>query len=728
MVHPGRAVRTLILFGLVLTTLAFAKTNNNKTIVTYPSAFAVSQPAADLPLDLSYFPGREMPEPRPRPGEEGAAGPRQLVDPALQNEVLPEVAATVGVNFDGISSPGYVPSDSNLAVSSSYIVETVNVDFAVYNKSGGTLAGPTSIFSLFAGLSGDCGSGTVGDPIVLYDRAADRWVLSMIGHGSTYSECIAVSKTNNPTGAYYVYGYSFGSNLNDYPKLSTWATTHNSAYLATFDIFSGSNSVGVDICGFDRAKLQAGNSTAALLCQMTPSSEFSYLPSDMDGPTPPADFTPGLFITHHSGSPGQLYLRQLTLNFATATATLSSPTVISVANYTNACHSDCVPQPGTTQLLDGLGDLTMYRFAIRHFYDHDRATLNYSVVNGSSVAVRWYELYDPAYAVTVNQQGTFAPDSTYRWMGSIAEDQNGDIGLGYSASSSSVFPAIRFTGRVPTDASGTMESESSILAGSGSQLPDTCSNGQSCGNRWGDYTAMQVDPSDDCTFWYVDQYEPSNGDFNWHTRIASFKFASCPAPPDFAFYFLGSSTQVIIPGGPGAFTVEAAALHGFNGNVTLSVSGLPSGSTDNFSVNPIPGASGGSQLNITIPSTTPLGNYTVTIKGTSGSLVHSLTGTLSVQKLSCSASYTCQGFPPGGSFEKLTANITLTCNAASNISVSATACWNYEPNQCTTTSNSGDFSSVGTAASQSGYPGLARGCSYVWTWGGNQYSASLNPQ
>jgi len=136
------------------------------------------------------------------------------------------------------------------------------------------------------------------------------------------------------------------------------------------------------------------------------------------------------------------------------------------------------------------------------------------------VAVRWYELYDPAGSVTVNQQGTFAPDSTYRWMASMAEDQNGDIGLGYSASSSSIHPAIRFTGRVPSDTSGTMETEASIVAGTGSQFG-------SHGNRWGDYTAMQVDPSDDCTFWYVAQYEKVSGVFNWHTSISSFAFPGC---------------------------------------------------------------------------------------------------------------------------------------------------------------------------------------------------------
>jgi hypothetical protein len=241
----------------------------------------------------------------------------------------------------------------------------------------------------------------------------------------------------------------------------------------------------------------------------------------MDGPFPPVDGTPGLYITWQNNNPGQLYLRQLTLNFATATATLSSPTTISVANDTLACGNGgtCVPQLGTSQTLDTLGDRMMYRFAVRHFPDHDRAVVNHAVDNGGPVAIRWYELYDPAGAVTLNQQGTYAPDSTYRWMGSIAEDQSQNIGLGYSASSSSINPAIRFTGRVPGDPAGTLETEASQLVGTGSQTSGL--------SRWGDYTAMQIDPSDDCTFWYVDQYEKVSGTFNWNTNIGSFAFTGC---------------------------------------------------------------------------------------------------------------------------------------------------------------------------------------------------------
>lgn len=505
---------------LVLTSaLAFAQNANNKTTVRYPTGYAVSPPLRELPIDVLAMESREMPEPRPLPQGAKSISGLWRQDSALQTQTRPMVSATPGTDFDGIPANGFAPSDSNMAVGPNHIVETVNVRLAVYSKTGTLLSGPTTFGTFFAPLGGNCANGA-SDPIVLYDRAADRWLISDIGYtgSAPFLECVGVSKTNDPTGAYVLYSFSFGTSLNDYPKLGTWATASNSAYLATYNIFGPGGFLGADLCGFDRTKMLAGNPGAAQLCKMTPNNDGSYLPSDMDGPTPPTDGTPGLFVTWNNNNPGELFLRKLTLNFGAGTATLSSPAPIPVANFNVSCGS-CVPQLGTTQTLDTLGDRPMYRFAIRHFADHDRAVFSHAVANGSQVAIRWYELFDPAGAVTVNQQGTFAPDTTYRWMSSIAEDQNMNIGLGYSASSSSINPAIRFTGRVPSDPLGTMETEASQLVGTGSQTGGL--------SRWGDYTAMQVDPSDDCTFWYVDQYEKISGSFNWNTNIGSFKFTGC---------------------------------------------------------------------------------------------------------------------------------------------------------------------------------------------------------
>jgi hypothetical protein len=505
---------------------AFAQHANTNATVKYPSAFAVSQPLSELPIDEMGIgeQGKEALRPMPVPLGARAGATPVAADSVLQKEVMPSVSTTKGAAFDGITAKNYAPSDANLAVGPNYIVQTVNVRLAVYSKSGVLLSGPTNFTTFFGPLGGNCKAGA-SDPIVNYDRLANRWVISDVGISSTFttfSECVAVSKTSNPTGAYYLYRYSFGTNLNDYPKLSVWPTASNSAYLATYNIFQeGMFFAGADICGFDRTKMLAGNSTAKQICVKTPNSEGAYLPSDLDGPTPPPDGTPGLFLTWQDNNPGQLRLRKLKLNFTAGTASLSAATNIPVANSGLACGGGtCVPQKGTSQLLDSLGDRLMYRMAYRKFSDHERVVVNHAVASGGHAAIRWYEILDPSGAVTVHQQGTFAPDSTYRWMASAAMDKVQNIAIGYSASSSAIHPAIRFTGRESTAPLGTMGTESSILEGTGSQ------NGGL--NRWGDYSALQVDPSDDCTFWYTNQYQKVNGSFDWSSHIGSFKFSSCP--------------------------------------------------------------------------------------------------------------------------------------------------------------------------------------------------------
>jgi len=243
------------------------------------------------------------------------------------------------------------------------------------------------------------------------------------------------------------------------------------------------------------------------------------LPSDVDGSTPPPAGSPDFFLNFGRNS---LHLWKFHVDFATpANSTLTGPTSIPVAAFNTASG---IPQPGTNQTLDTLSDRLMYRLAYRNFGDHESLVVNHSVSVGKGknavASVRWYELRDPNGTPTVFQQGTLSTaDGIHRWMGSIAMDKLGDMAVGYSASSSSIFPSIRYTGRVPTDALGTMQTENSIQVGRGSQLPNLA--------RWGDYTSISVDPVDDCTFWYTNQYLKSSGTFNWSTRIASFKFPAC---------------------------------------------------------------------------------------------------------------------------------------------------------------------------------------------------------
>ena len=269
----------------------------------------------------------------------------------------------------------------------------------------------------------------------------------------------------------------------------------------------------------------------------------------------------------------------------------------------------------------------MYRLAYRNFGTHESLVVNHSVVAGSGGGVRWYEIQNPSGTPTVAQQSTFAPDSNYRWMGSVAMDQAGDLALGYSVSSSSVSPSVRFAGRVPTDPASTLESEVNIVSGTGSQSGNSLS-------RWGDYSAMQVDPVDDCTFWFTEEYMKTTGSFNWNTRIANFKFPGCGTTqtPDFTIGASPSSLTVT-QGSNGTSTITITSVGGFNAATTLSASGLPSGVTAAFSTNPVtPPANGSatSTLTLTASSTATTGTATVTITGTSGSTVHSTTIALTV--------------------------------------------------------------------------------------------------
>src|SRR5262249_45342506 len=221
--------------------------------------------------------------------------------------------------------------------------------------------------------------------------------------------------------------------------------------------------------------------------------------SDLDGSTAPPAGAPNTFVAFGNDS-ASLDIWQFHVDFATPANSTLTHSNIPAAPFAAACNGGgtCIQQSGTTQLLDSLADRLMYRLAYRNFGDHESLVVNHSVTAGSSVGVRWYEIRGVHTTPTVFQQGTFAPDASFRWMGSIAMDHVGNIALGYSVSSSSLHPSIRFTGRVPGDAAGTMEAENSVLSGAGSQTGGL--------NRWGDYSAMTIDPGDDCTFFYTQEY------------------------------------------------------------------------------------------------------------------------------------------------------------------------------------------------------------------------------
>src|SRR5207249_2780000 len=185
----------------------------------------------------------------------------------------------------------------------------------------------------------------------------------------------------------------------------------------------------------------------------------------------------------------------------------------------------CVPQAGTTSRLDAIADRLMFRLAYRNFGDHESVVGNFTVSSNSVAGIRWFELRDvTAGPVAVFQQSTYQPDTTWRWMASAAMDQQGNLAIGYSASSGSIFPEIRYTGRLALDPLNLLtQGETTLFAGTGSQTGTS--------SRWGDYSDLSIDPVDNCTFWYTTEYYASTSSFNWRTRIGSFKFPGCGGAP-----------------------------------------------------------------------------------------------------------------------------------------------------------------------------------------------------
>jgi len=588
--------------------------------------------AQTIPLrDMARMPVKEghheAPPLRLLPRKGGPIGaPQGTPDAALQTATVS--AASIGnvTSFAGVGNgdygfvPNAAPPDTNMAVGATQVVQWVNESFAVFSKTGALLAGPTAGNTVFQalGASHPCAVHNDGDPIAQYDKLANRWILtqfSVTSGGSVgYWQCVAVSQTSDATGAYNVYAFNYGTvQFIDYPKLGVW----NNAYLITYNVFNnGASFAGPKLCAFDRSAMLAGTA-ATQVCFQLSTAFGGVLPSDIDGTTQPPAGSPAFFVDFGTND---LELWQLTnLNFTNGTGTLTGPTTIPVAAFSPACNGGtCIPQLGTAQKLDSLGDRLMYRLAYRNFGDHEALVVNHSITSGTSVAVRWYEIRSPS-TPTLFQQGTFAPDANFRWMGSAAMDHVGNLAVGYSVSSSSINPGIRFTGRAPTDPLGTLGTELTITDGTGSQ------NGGL--NRWGDYSALSVDPVDDCTMWYTTEYLKATGSFNWSTRIANFKFSTC-GNPDYSISATPAS-QPVDQGNSTTYTVTVTPTGGFTGTVTFSASGLPAGATASFTP-PSVTTSGSSTMTVTTASTTPTGSFPLTITGTSGTLSHTASVTLVV--------------------------------------------------------------------------------------------------
>jgi PKD repeat protein len=466
-------------------------------------------------------------------------------DPVWQQEMGKTLSVKAPtLNFSGQTSP-YYPPDANGSIGPNHYMQTINTVYTIYNKTTGALmAGPTNLNLLFSGVTGS--QYNDGDPICLYDEQADRWLVAEFSiSGSNDYMLIAVSTTNDPTGTWHKYSFDV-ADMPDYEKFGIWRDGY---YMGT------NNSAGNDIYVFERSQMLNG-----LTAQMV-GFDNPWRPTTIDGfmCVPPLDNdgtfaaagAPGLFITINDdaigGGSDQLWIYELAVNWTTpANSTFIRSQQLSVPAFDSnfGANWDNIKQLGTTRELDAIPQVIMNVPQYRNFGTYQTIVCCHSVDvdNTDHAGIRWYELRKTSGSWTVRQSGTYAPDGHSRWMGSIALNGNGQLGLGYSVSSSTMYPGIRYCG----------QSATAYAAGSGvlditEEVIQDATTSQTAYNRWGDYSSISLDPSNDNTFWFTTEYGGSR-----QTKIASFAFT----PPPLTAAFSGSPTTVCT-GGQVTFTDQS---------------------------------------------------------------------------------------------------------------------------------------------------------------------------
>nr|MBA2431916.1 carboxypeptidase regulatory-like domain-containing protein [Chthoniobacterales bacterium] len=493
---------------------------------------------------------------------------------SLQNHDMPTVLPPPSLVFDGVSNSDNAtlfgfrisPPDTVGDVGPNHYVQVVNLALRIFNKNG-TPAGPAVKFStIFAPLGTPASLRDDGDPIVLYDPMADRWMLSQFAFPTgtstpPYHQVIAVSKTPDPTGPYYIYDFivSNGNNqFNDYPHFGVWPDGY---YMADNQFLNGGSFDGAGVFAFDRVKMLKGDPNAGFIyfnrnLASFPEGQGGMLPADMDGVRPPPPGTPcpfAYFVANEFGDPRDgMRIFDFRADFDTpANSTFTERPesaafplggiAVAAFNPLSPTGRDDVPQPppasNTTARLDAISDRLMHRLQYVNFGTHESLVTTHTVNVGPDqtlanyrAGVRYYQFRkNPGNnPYTVFDQGTHAPaDTTHRWMGSAAINASGDLAVGFSASSLSVFPSIRYAARYGTDPLGSLaQGEQEIFTGTGVQT--------STSSRWGDYSNLSVDPVDDNTFWFTQETytaaSQATSTVGWITKIAKFSVGGANTP------------------------------------------------------------------------------------------------------------------------------------------------------------------------------------------------------
>ncbi len=366
-----------------------------------------------------------------------------------------------GHNFDGLGqysfgfTDPFIPPDPAGSVGTTQYVEWVNTSLAVFNKGTGAIVyGPMPGNSVFASMGGPCATSNSGQPVVQFDKLAQRWVIGqLVLTGPPYYFCIAVSKNDDFLQGFYLYSVQL-TDIPDSPRLGVWPD----AYYVTFNMYSsGGTFLYANVCALDRSSMLNGQLPANPICKQPNSSYKSLQPADLDGTMPPPSGSPNFLLSLGGNA----------LNFWTfhvdflnpSNSQLNGPMPIPVQTFSPTCASiNCIDQADTTQRLTALSDRLMYRAAYRNFGDHESLVVNHTIIFAfRHAAIRWYELRDlSSLSPMVFQTGTYVPTSIHRWMGNIAMDSMGDIATVYNDSSNAIHPTLSFAVRVPGQTIGSV--------------------------------------------------------------------------------------------------------------------------------------------------------------------------------------------------------------------------------------------------------------------------------
>jgi hypothetical protein len=549
---------------------------------------------------------RVHPEPKlpPAPHFAKQALPEAPSPSAPPPQPTTQVPAPTATSFDGLDfttwGDGH-PPDTVGDVGPNDYVEAVNTAFAVYDKSSGQQLAAATFTTLWQNApdatAGLCKTDNFGDPTVVYDPMADRFVVADFafagdGTAAPYYECIAVSKTSDPVaGGWWLYAVRTDDAahpwLADYPKMGIWPT---GLYMSA-NMFSPTAFQEVRVWAFNRSDLESGAALRQVVVDVGSAAHFGLLPANLRGALPP-NGTDELFAAESTTVFGfEVY--KFHVDYSGNTSALSAPVNVAQTSYSFPVKTPLVPTPGNN--LDSLTDRLMMQAQYRNINGVESLWVTHSVYMSSHgpYGMQWAQLNVSGGTIStapVQQQiyGNVGSDGVHRWMGSLAVDDRGDMALGYSAANSTLDPAVRYAGRLAEDALGSLpRTETTMIAGGGTQ---TGNCGSSTCTRWGDYSAMTIDPVDGCTFWYAQEYYAVDG-LDWHTRIGEFAFPSCTNPstvttPSAASGTFGGTTNL-----SATLTSAGAPVVGRTVSFTLNGVNKGSASTNNNGVAAVSGVS-----------------------------------------------------------------------------------------------------------------------------------------